>query len=314
MAVYVSAMGQDGNRTTGRRIAITGASGLIGTALRARLGDRHQVIRMVRRPPRAGERQWDPQAGRLDAALFSDIDVVIHLGGESIAGGRWSASRQRAIRQSRVRGTETIVNGIQAASPRPAALVSASAVGFYGDRGDLVLDETNGPGTGFLPEVAVAWERAADPASEIGVRVVHPRFGIVLSPRGGALAAMLPPFRLGLGGRLGSGRQWMSWIALDDCVAAIEHLVDSSLAGPVNLVAPESIRNAAFTKTLGEVLDRPALLAVPSCLLRLALGRLADEGLLASTRVVPARLQHDGFRWRFPTLAAALRHELGRER
>ncbi len=294
------------------RIAITGASGLIGAAVRSRLDPAHTVIPLVRRAPGPGERRWDPLAGRLDPTVFSDVDVVVHLAGESIAGGRWSKSRLKAIRQSRAAGTATIVAGIEAASPRPRTLLSASAVGYYGDRGDTTVDESRGAGTGFLPEVAVEWERATDPLLAIGVRVVTTRFGIVLSPAGGALAKMLPPFRLGLGGRLGSGRQWMSWISVDDCAEAIGHLIGSSLAGPVNLVAPEPVTNAEFTRTLGRVLNRPTLIPIPAALLRAVVGGLADEGLLASTRVVPTRLVGDGFRFRHPRLEDALRHVLGR--
>jgi uncharacterized protein (TIGR01777 family) len=292
-----------------RTVAITGASGFIGTALQAALGTREDIIRLVRRSPGPGERQWDP-AGRLDPAVLSDVDVVIHLAGENIAGGRWSAARQAAIRESRIAGTKTIVAGIASARPRPRLLISASAVGYYGDRGETTVDESHGAGVGFLPGVAVAWERATDSLSQVGVRVVNARLGMVLSPHGGALAEMLLPFRLGLGARLGSGRQWMSWIDLDDAVAAVEHVIDSDLSGPVNVVAPNPVSNAEFTEALGRVLRRPTLLAVPELALRLLFGGLADEGLLASTRVVPTRLVGDGFQFRYPEIERALRHQL----
>jgi uncharacterized protein len=298
-----------------RTIALSGASGFIGRTVRAMLTTGgHRVIALVRRLPGADEIGWDPAAGRLDPASLSGIDAVIHLAGESIGDHRWTPERRRRILESRVRGTTTIVDAMIAAPAGPRTLVSASAIGGYGDRGDELLTEESPAGTGFLAEVVTAWEAAAARACSAGIRAAHTRFGIVLSPSGGALARMLPPFRLGLGGPLGPGNQWMSWISLDDTAGALIHsLFTESLAGPINLVAPEPVTNAGFARTLGSVLDRPAILPVPAFVLRLAVGGLADEGLLASARVAPVKLAESGYRFRHPTLESALRHLLGRQ-
>jgi uncharacterized protein len=294
-------------------VAITGASGLIGRTLGAMLASGgHQVIRLVRRPARGGEVQWDP-AGRLDPAALRGVDAVVHLAGENIAARRWTAARKDLIRTSRIRGTETLVEAIRAASPGPRVLVSASAVGIYGDRGDETLTEDAAPGAGFLAEVGREWEAAARRARDAGVRTAQARFGVVLSPNDGALAKMLLPFRLGLGGPLGNGTQWFSWIGIDDVAGALIHtLLTDSLEGPLNVVAPAPVRNAAFAAALGAVLGRPAVLPVPGAALRLALGDLADEALLASARVLPAALERSGYRFRHPTIDSALRHVLGR--
>jgi uncharacterized protein (TIGR01777 family) len=238
---------------------------------------------------------------------------VIHLAGATIA-ARWSARRRREILESRSQGTGLIARAIAAAPNRPRLLVSASAIGYYGDRGEEVLTEAAGSGTGFLPEVTRGWEQAAEPARAAGVRVVHPRFGVVLSAAGGALPKMLPAFVLGLGATLGSGRQWMSWVSLDDAVASLVHLLGAPVSGPVNVVAPGPVRNREFTDTLARVLRRPAFAIIPAPILRMALGGLADEGLLASARVEPAALAASGYQFRHATLESALRHQLGRER
>jgi hypothetical protein len=298
-----------------RTIAISGASGFIGRTVRAMLTTGgHRVIALVRRPPGADEIGWDPAAGRLDPAALAGVDAVIHLAGENIGDRRWTAERRRRILDSRVRGTATLVDAMIAAPERPRTLVTASAIGFYGDRGDELLTEEAAPGAGFLAEVVRAWEAAAARARPAGIRVVHPRFGIVLSPTGGALAQMLVPFRFGLGGPLGSGRQWMSWVSLDDTAGALVHsLFTDSMDGPVNTVGPEPVTNADFARTLGRVLDRPAVVAVPAAALRLVLDGFADEGVLASARVVPAGLIASGYRFRHRTLESALRHVLGRQ-
>jgi len=298
------------------RVAITGSSGLIGSALVERLrADGHQVTRLVRGRERAvgaGAVHWDPARGEVDAAGLEGHDVVIHLAGESIV-GLWTARKKARIRDSRVEGTRLIAGALAGLARPPAVLLSASATGFYGARPpDEVLDEEASPGTGFLAETAQAWEAAADPARAAGIRVVHARFGLVLSPRGGALAAMLPVFRLGLGGRLGSGAQVWSWIALDDVVEAALHVVRTDpLAGPVNFVAPEPVSNAEFTRVLGRVLRRPTLFAVPAFAARLVAGEMAEEMLLTGARVEPRRLLESGYRFRFPSLEPALRHLLG---
>jgi uncharacterized protein (TIGR01777 family) len=296
------------------QVAVSGASGLIGSALGESLASGgHRVRRLVREAPRGDDVAWDPAAGAIDAAKLEGVDCVVHLAGESIASGRWDEDRKRRIRESRVKGTDLVARTLASLARRPAVLVVASAVGFYGPRGDEELDETSAPGTSFLSEVCRAWEKAADPARAAGIRVVHTRFGVVLSKKGGALAKMLTPFRLGLGGRIGSGRQWMSWISLDDVVGAIEHaLGNASVEGAVNTVAPRPVTNAEFTATLGRVLNRPTVFPMPAFAARLAFGEMADELLLSGQRVVPRRLVESGYRFRHETLEAALRHVLAR--
>ncbi len=293
---------------------MSGAGGLIGTALVRRLAaNGHRVSALVRRAPGPGEIGWDPAGGRLDPKDLEGIDAVVHLAGETV-GTRWTAGRKARIRSSRVRGTRLLSEAIARASSRPAVLVSASAVGIYGNRGDEVLDEESplgDPGQDFLAAVGQEWEAAADPARAAGVRVVHPRFGVVLSRDGGALGKMLLPFRLGLGGRLGGGSQWLSWISIDDTVSAVLHLVGSdTIRGPVNVTAPEPVRNRDFTRTLGRALSRPTPFPVPSAALRLGLGEMADATLLASARVVPRRLLASAFRFAHPDLESALTHVL----
>lgn len=296
-------------------IAITGATGFIGSALVPELkAAGHPIRRMVRSERRRGPEDivWDPAAGRLDPRALDGVDAVIHLAGEPIA-QRWTTAVKRRIRDSRVRGTELLATTIASLARPPRVLVSGSAMGIYGDRGDEELDETSTLGRDFLAEVATEWEAATEPAARAGVRVVKVRTGLVLSPRGGALAKLLLPFRLGAGGRIGSGRQWVSWIGLDDAVGAIRHALErDALTGPVNVAAPAPVTNAELTETLARVVRRPALVPMPAFAMRLAFGEMAEATLLASQRMRPRRLLESGYRFRYPTLEPALRHELGR--
>jgi uncharacterized protein (TIGR01777 family) len=297
------------------RVAISGASGLIGSALTAFLTTGgHQVTRLVRRTPeRPDEAAWDPTTGAVDRPALEGLDAIIHLGGENLAAGRWTKARRRRLVSSRVDSTALLAAVASGLDRPPHALVSASAIGYYGDTGDDPADETSPVGKGFLAELCAAWESAADPARAAGIRVVHPRFGVVLAARGGALAKLWPVFRAGAGGPIGSGRQWMSWVALDDAVGAVLHLLaDDAVSGPVNVVAPRPVCNRDFARTLGHVLARPALLPVPATVLRIAFGEMAEQTLLASNRVVPERLAASGFRHLRPDLEGALRAELGR--
>lgn len=294
------------------KILVSGSSGLVGSALVPVLTkEGHEVIRLVRTRS-AGAAFWDPAAGLLDLGGQSGLDAVVHLAGENIAAGRWTTARKERIRASRVRGTRFLAETLAGLAQRPRVFACASAIGFYGDRGEEVLDEASPAGQGFLAEVCRDWEAAAEPARQAGVRVVHLRFGVILSPLGGALAKMLLPFRLGLGGRIGSGRQYLSWIALADALRAIHHaLLREEVLGPVNVVAPNPASNRDFTKTLARVLWRPAFFPMPAWAARLAFGEMADELLLASARVLPRRLQETGFRFDHPDLEEALRHLLG---
>ena len=295
-------------------ILVTGASGLIGSALVSALtAAGHGVTRLVRSQPKSGEKavRWDPMAGTIDPRAFEGVDAVVHLAGENIA-ARWTPAQKVKIRDSRVKGTQVLSEALARLASPPKVLVSASAIGYYGDRGTEILTEDSAPGAGFLAEVCRAWEAATEPARQHGMRVVRLRFGIVLSAAGGALPKMLPPFRLGLGGVLGSGQQYMSWIALDDAVGAIQHaVVTDALQGPVNAVAPQAVTNQEFTKTLGKVLGRPTVFPLPAFAARLMFGEMADELLLASARVQPAKLLASGFSFRYPELESALRHLLG---
>jgi uncharacterized protein (TIGR01777 family) len=289
------------------RVLVTGASGLVGSALMTALRrEGHDAVAMVRRPARNdAEVQWNPVA--VDPAPFERAAAVVHLAGENIAAGRWTADRKNQILNSRLDGTRNLAQSIAATTNGPKILVSASAVGFYGDRGDEVLTEASAPGAGFLAEVALGWESSTKPATRAGVRVVLPRIGVVLDGRGGALPKMAMPFRFGAGGRVGTGRQWMSWIALDDLVRLIVFAITlENLYGPINAVAPQAVTNAEFTRTLARVLHRPAIFPAPAFALRLALGQMADELLLASQRVVPKVALENGFRFEYPQLHAAL--------
>lgn len=294
-------------------ILVTGATGLIGSALVGHLeGNGHRVLRLVRKSPVGdNEIRWDPSTGTLDKVSMEGLDAVVHLAGENIAAGRWTQERRHRIRESRIQGTRLLAQSLSHLFDPPKVLVSVSAVGYYGDRGEELLVEDSPAGSGFLPDLCQAWEEATSPAAVRDIRVVIPRLGMVLSARGGALGRMLPLFRRGWGGRLGSGAQYMSWIALDDLVRIIEHAIQTeTLRGPVNAVAPHSITNLEFTEILSRVLDRPARLAVPAFAMRLALGQMADEVLLASARVTPARLQRSDFRYLYPDPESALRHIL----
>lgn len=298
-------------------VAITGSTGLVGELLVASLIARgHGVRRVVRRPAGVGEDEvrWDPQAGTIDAAALEGVDACVHLAGEGIAEHKWSAAHKQRILESRTRGTDLVARTLAALDPRPGVLVSASAIGYYGDRGADELDETSGPADDFLARVCVAWEGATAPAAEAGIRVVTARSGIILAADGGALSRMLLPFKLGLGGRIGSGRQYMSWISLDDEVGGIVHALEHpDVVGPMNLTAPTPVTNAEFTATLGRVLGRPTLLPTPLLPLRLRYGaELIQHLLLDSARVLPATLQRSGYAFEHQDLERALRHVIGR--
>lgn len=297
-------------------VGITGASGLIGTALSAHLRSQgHDVSPLVRRAASPGEISWDPGAGRLDPADLAPLDALVHLAGAGIGDHRWTDDYKRVLRDSRVDGTTLLATTLaELGADGPSTLLSGSAIGFYGARGDEVLDERSTSGDGFLAEICRAWEGATAPASAAGVRVAHLRTGIVLSPAGGALKKMLPLFKLGAGGRFGKGDQWMSWISIDDQVRAITHLLTSDTDGAVNLTAPNPVRNREFADTLGDVLGRPSFLPVPKFGPKLLLGgELADALLFDGQRVEPAVLQADaGFSFEHPDLTTALRAVLGR--
>ena len=299
------------------RIAITGSSGLIGSALIARFAqDGHAITRVVRgagvRDPRHRTVVWDPAAGAIDRAGLEEHDAVVHLAGEDIAAGRWTRARKQVIRESRIRGTRLLCETLAGLAHKPRVLITASGVGYYGaHEPDESVDETSARGAGFLADLVRDWEQATTPAKAAGIRVVHTRFGIVLSPRGGALAKMLPVFRMGLGGKVGSGRQVMSWIALDDVPSVMLHVIEhDSLSGPVNVVSPHAVTNAEFTRILGQVLGRPAILPLPGFAARLLFGEMADALLLGGARVIPRQLEHTGYRFAYPRLEQALQHLL----
>lgn len=295
------------------RILVSGASGLIGSALigRFKQDGGNEIIRLVRsRSPLPGEIAWDPQAGQLDPAALEGFDVVVHLAGENVA-GRWTEEKKARIRNSRIRGAQLLCERLVGLAQRPKVLLSASAIGYYGDRGDAVLDENGAAGGGFLASVCRDWEAATEPAAAAGIRVMHTRFGVVVATQGGALASMLPIFRLGMGGRLGNGRQYVSWVSLDDAVRAVVFLMSSeSLAGPLNVTAPEPVTNARFAQALAQAVHRPAILPVPKFALRIMAGEMADEMLLSSTRAVPARLTAAGFSFGDRTIEHALQRIL----
>lgn len=295
------------------RIAVSGASGLIGTALLPVLrADGHSVLRLVRRPAHAeDEARWDPATHQLDPSVLAGVDAVINLSGVGVGDRRWTPEYRRTLQRSRVDSTTTISAAVASAEPRPRVLLSASAVGWYGDTGDRLVAEDAPPGTGFLASLARLWEDSTGVAEQAGVRVVHLRSGLVLA-RGGLLDRLVPLYRLGLGGRLGSGRQFWPWISLVDEVQAIRFLLlNEAVSGPVNLTGPEPVTNAEFARTLGRVLHRPALLPVPAFALRVVLGGFADEGVLAGTRAVPRVLEQAGFTFVHRTLESALRQVTG---
>jgi uncharacterized protein len=294
------------------KIAVTGASGLIGSALVPHLrGSGHDAMRLVRRPAASvDEISWDPRSGSVDLTRLEGTDAVIHLAGAGVGDHRWTDAYKREILDSRVDGTHTIVTAMTALEKRPAVLVSASAIGWYGDTGDRPVDESAPAGTGFLADVVRAWEAAAGPAAAAGIRVVHPRTGLVVSSKGGAWARMLPLFKAGLGGKLGSGRQYWSWISLRDEIRALVFLLENeALSGPVNLTAPTPLTNAEVTSIMGTVLHRPTLLPAPAFALKAALGEFSTE-VLGSARVIPSVLESTGFTFEDPALESALRAAL----
>jgi uncharacterized protein len=297
-------------------VLISGASGLIGSALsRALSANGHRVLRLRRNAVTDGnDVGWEPDAGRIDAPALEALDAVVHLAGEGIGEKRWSDEQKRRILESRTRGTELLVGALATREQKPKVLVSASAIGYYGDRGDEELTEVSTPGRDFLANVCEQWEAATVPATDAGIRVVNVRTGIVLSRKGGALGRLLLPFKLGLGGRVGSGHQYMSWISIDDEIGAIQHAIDNgSLHGAMNATGPNPVTNAEFTSTLGNVLHRPTVLPTPLAPLKLIYGgELVESLLLFSQRVEPTKLRATGYEFRHPSLEAALRAVLGR--
>lgn len=295
-------------------VAISGASGLVGTALTALLhAEGKSVLAMTRQD--GGSYQdsirWDPATGLTNPTRLESVDAVVHLAGESIAAGRWNSALKRKIRTSRIEGTRSLVKSIAAVGKRPKVLVCASAIGFYGDRGASELDESSAAGTGFLADVCREWEAEANAAKDLGVRVVNVRIGVVLSPKGGALAKMILPFKLGLGGIVGPGTQYWSWIGLNDLVRVIAFCINNeSIEGPVNAVSPTPLTNKEFTKEIGKSLKRPTIFPLPSFMAKIVLGEMADALLLSSARVLPKALQKSGFEFQHPDLAECLKHEL----
>ncbi|MEY2248663.1 TIGR01777 family oxidoreductase [Streptomyces sp. BF23-18] len=303
----------DSPLSPGSRIVIAGASGLIGSALaRSLSAEGHEVVRLVRREPRSpDEIRWDPQRQRIDAVGLIGCAAVVNLAGAPVAGRPWTREYKRMIRDSRVLGTATLAEAVASLDEPPRVFVNGSAIGFYGDTDDRAVDESAPPGDGFLPSVCVEWEEATAPAQEAGVRTVLPRTGLVVAREGGAWARLIPLFKAGAGGRVGNGRQFWSYIALHDEVAALRHLIDTeSLSGPVNLTAPDPLTNGEITAAMGRVLRRPTLLTAPAPLLRLVLGDMAED-ILGSQRVLPTRLLESGFTFAFPSIEGTLRAALG---
>jgi uncharacterized protein (TIGR01777 family) len=291
------------------KIAIAGASGLVGSTLvPALVAEGAAVTRLVRGAPKSGEIEWHPNQDQLSSQSLAGFDIIINLAGENIAGGRWTDEHKRKIRDSRVSGTHMLSEAIAKMDPRPGAFICASATGIYGDRDDETLDEQSESGSGFLAGVCREWEKACEPAIKAGVRVVNLRFGPILAREGGMLAKLLTPFKMGMGGKVGSGKQFISWIAIDDAVNAIKLVIhDQSIQGPVNVVSPNPVRNEEFTHVLGHALNRPTALTVPAFAARLAFGEMADEMLLVSQKVIPRRLTAAGFQFQYPELEDAMR-------
>ena len=296
------------------KILMSGASGLVGSAVASALSARgDRIIQLVRSSVKDTEREvlWNPQKGIDDTSALEGLDACIHLAGEPIAEGRWTEEKKRRIRESRVEGTRVLAGALARLKRKPSVLLSASAIGYYGDRGDELLTEESAPGDDFLAKVCREWEEATAEAAQAGIRVANMRFGVILSSKGGALQKMLTPFKLGVGGKLGSGRQYMSWIAIDDVVGAILQLLGKeAVRGPVNVVAPNPATNSEFTRALGEALSRPTLFPIPKFAVRLAFGEVADLALLASQRVEPVRLKESGYVFKYPELTGALKHIL----
>lgn len=291
------------------KVLISGSHGLVGTALVQSLeAAGHEIHRLVRHYPNSpSEIEWSPDRYSIALARLEGFDAVINLAGESIAEGRWTDDKKRRIRESRVKGTKLLGDALANLTQQPKTFICASAIGYYGNRGDELLTEASKPGDDFLSQVCVEWENATALATEKGIRVVNTRFGIILDSNGGALKKMLPPFRMGVGGKIGSGKQWMSWIALADVIGALNFaLVNDSLRGPVNFVAPNPVTNAEFSKTLGRVLSRPTLFPIPAFGVRLLFGEMGEALLLGSQRVEPERLKATGYQFRYSQLEAAL--------
>ena len=295
------------------RILISGSHGLVGTALINSLeAEGHEIFRLVRRYPESeAEIEWSPDRYSIALARIEGFDAVVNLAGESIAEGRWTDEKKRRIRESRVKGTKLLGDALANLASPPKTFICASAIGYYGNRGDEILSETSAPGDDFLAQVCVEWEKATGLATEKGIRVVNARFGVILDANGGALKKMLPPFRMGVGGKIGSGKQWMSWIALADVVGALNFaVVTESLRGPINFVAPNPVTNAEFTRTLGKVLSRPTLFPIPAFAVRLLFGEMGEALLLGGQRVTPERLKSTGYQFQYsqlePGLAAIL--------
>jgi uncharacterized protein (TIGR01777 family) len=296
-------------------ILISGSHGLVGTALMKSLEpEGHEVFRLVRYAPSSdAEIEWSPDRYSIALARIEGFDAVVNLAGESIAEGRWTEDKKQRIRESRVKGTKLLGDALANLTNPPKTFICASAIGYYGNRGDEILTETSAPGDDFLAEVCVEWEKATALATEKGIRVLNTRFGVILDAHGGALAKMLPPFQMGIGGKIGSGKQWMSWIALDDVVGALKFaLTNEALGGPVNFVAPNPVTNAEFTNTLGKVLSRPTLFPIPAFGVRLLFGEMGEALLLAGQRVAPKRLMTEGYQFQHPQLHEALRHVLAK--
>src|SRR5437660_4564328 len=295
------------------KILVAGASGLVRSALiQALKFEGAEINRLARSSPKANEVEWHPNHGQIDAARLEGFDAIINLAGESIAEGRWTDEKKRKIRDSRVNGTHLLSEAIAKLATRPRVFLCASATGFYGDRDDEILDETSDSGGGFLANVCRDWEGATESAAKAGVRVVNLRFGPILAREGGMLGKMLTPFKLGMGGKVGSGKQYISWVAIDDAVGAIKlALTNESIHGPLNVVSPHPVTNEEFTRTLGEVLSRPTVMSIPAFAARLAFGEMADEMLLVSQRVVPKKLNNAGFRFEYPVLEVAFRKYVG---